>query len=112
MDPQLVLRILENLTTNAINYSSEGSEIEVNVEITKDILNIGIINTIKSDVIINWDMVKNKFYRGDLSRRRGGSGSGLGLTIVNEIVNHLGGDFEINESNGKVFANVMLPCKK
>ena len=112
MDPQLVLRILENLTTNAINYSSDGSEIEVNVEIAKDILNIGIINTIKSDVIINWDMVKTKFYRGDLSRRRGESGSGLGLTIVNEIVNHLGGDFEINESNGKVFANVMLPCKK
>ena len=112
MDPQLVLRILDNLTTNAINYSSDDSEIEVNVEIAKDILNIGIINTIKSDVIINWDMVKTKFYRGDLSRRRGESGSGLGLTIVNEIVNHLGGNFEINESDGKVFANVMLPCKK
>jgi two-component sensor histidine kinase len=112
MDAQLLLRILDNLTTNAINYSSDDSEIEVNVEIAKDILNIGIINTIKSDVIINWDMVKTKFYRGDLSRRRGESGSGLGLTIVNEIVNHLGGNFEINESDGKVFANVMLPCKK
>ena len=112
MDPQLLLRILDNLTTNAINYSSDGSEIEVNVEIAKDILNIGIINTIKSDVIINWDMVKTKFYRGDLSRRRGGNGSGLGLTIVNELVNHLGGDFEINESSGKVFANVKLPYKK
>ena len=112
MDAQLLLRILDNLITNAINYSSNDSDIEVIIDTANDMLNINILNSIRKDEIINWGMVKMKFYRGDLSRRIGETGSGLGLAIVNDIANHLGGSFEINESEGKVCAKVILPYKR
>ena len=50
-----------------------------------------------------------KFRRGDLSRNRVvNSGSGLGLTIVNDIVKHLNGNFNIYEYESKVCAEVIF----
>ena len=42
----------------------------------------------------------------------GDNGSGLGLTIVNDIVKHLGGNFEIGETDSIVCAKVSIPCKQ
>ena len=109
IDPQLILRIMENLITNAVNYSTKGTTIQVHVKTEKGILEISVINEISKDLKVDWSIVTSKFYRGDLSRRISHNGSGLGLTIVNDIVKHLDGNFEIGEKNGKVFAKLSIP---
>lgn len=109
IDPQLILRIMENLITNAVNYSAKGTTIQVRVKTEKGILEISVINEISKDLKVDWSIVTSKFYRGDLSRCISNNGSGLGLTIVNDIVKHLEGNFEIGEKNKKVFAKLSIP---
>ena len=50
---------------------------------------ISVINDVSPNLNVNWNMVTSKFYR-NLSRRISNNGSGLGLTIVSDIVKHLG----------------------
>lgn len=110
-EPQLLLRIMENLITNAVNYSVKGTNIHINIETINGMLKISVINDVSQNLNVNWKMATSKFYRGDLSRRISNNGSGLGLTIVNDIVKHLGGTFEIGEENKRVCAKVIIPYK-
>lgn len=111
-DPQMLLRIMENLIVNAVNYSVKGTEIRVKVIASKESLKIKVINEPLEHLKVNWDMVTSKFYRGDLSRGISRNGSGLGLTIVTNIVSHLGGEFKIGQLDNKVCAEVTIPCEK
>lgn len=110
-EPQLLLRIMENLITNAVNYSAKGTSINIKVEEINGMLKISVINDASPNLNVNWNMVTSKFYRGNLSRRISNNGSGLGLTIVSDIVKHLGGNFEIGEENKRVCAKVILPYR-
>lgn len=112
IDSQLLLRVMENLITNAVNYSVKGTAINIKVAVVEGLLIISIINKVEKNLNVNWNMVTSKFYRGDLSRKMGDNGSGLGLTIVNDIVKHLGGNFEIGETDSIVCAKVSIPCKQ
>ena len=109
-DPELLVRILDNLVSNANKYSKKGSPIIVKVEIQDEALNLTVKNEVENDLNVDWKLVKNKFYRGDMSRNRlKNNGSGVGLTIVNDIVAHLNGEFEVYNKDNWVMANVIIP---
>lgn len=110
IDPELLVRILDNLVSNANKYSKKGSTIFVEVDIQDKALNLTIKNEVENDLNVDWKLVKNKFYRGDMSRNRiKNNGSGVGLTIVNDIVAHLNGEFEVYNKDNWVIANVIIP---
>ncbi|MDR1773689.1 MAG: HAMP domain-containing histidine kinase [Clostridioides sp.] len=110
IDPELLLRIIDNLISNANKYAKKGTDINVTVMISNKKLMINISNEIEDNVNIDWNLVKLKFYRGDISRNHMiNNGSGLGLTIVNDIIKHLDGKFEIVVKDNKVFAEIILP---
>ena len=108
-DPQLLLRVMDNLVSNAIKYSHLNSEIKIIISAQQEGLKICVKNIIDDNMSVNWSMATSKFYRGDISRRTCGNGSGLGLTIVNDIIKHLGGRFKIGQENNVVSAKVFLP---
>ncbi|MDU3805645.1 MAG: HAMP domain-containing sensor histidine kinase, partial [Finegoldia magna] len=109
-DPELLVRILDNLVSNANKYSKKGSTIIVKVEIQDKALNLTVKNEVENNLNVDWKLVKNKFYRGDMSRNRlKNNGSGVGLTIVNDIVAHLNGEFEVYNKDNWVIANVIIP---
>ncbi len=109
-DPELLLRVLDNLFSNAVKYSKKESNIDIIVKNKADKIIITMINEVDNDSNIDWDMVKAKFYRGDFARHiKSIEGFGLGLTIVNEIVSYLEGSFDIQEIKEKVYAKVTIP---
>lgn len=85
-DLNRIKQVILNLVANAINYSPEGSQVEITVEkrettarlIVKDD-GIGIAPKEVSRIF-------ERFYRVDKARSRNSGGTGLGLAIVKHIV--------------------------
>ena len=109
-DPLALESIFGNLITNAINYTPEKGNICVTVAVA------GI--NIKVDVSDNGfgiedkhlDQIFERFYRAKNDQTRYITGTGLGLPIVKELVQSLGGFVEVESSFGKGSTfTVLLP---
>lgn len=109
IDPQVLDVILQNLITNAVDYSDDGGEFGYDLEAN------GLL------VITVWDKgcgipreeqphLYEKFFRGSNARRMKPNGTGLGLYMVKMLVEAAGGaiGFESHEGKGTKFV-VSLP---
>lgn len=85
-DGDKLARAFDNLLKNAINYSYEGSTINISLEHKDGRIFISFKN--KGDKIPNYklDKIFEKFYRGDEARTSSTGGAGLGLAITKEII--------------------------
>lgn len=107
--PELLVRIMDNLLINAKKYSKKETPININVEIKDNKLRISVINEVEEDLSLDFKTMRLKFRRGDISRNRIiNSGSGLGLTIVDDLVRHMCGDFDIYKEDNKVIADIIF----
>jgi two-component system sensor histidine kinase CpxA len=109
-DSSLLTRALENLFTNAIKYSPEGSNLSVKVHDENN--NIGIVLSDEGPGIPEdeLDSILKPFYRADKSRNRGTGGFGLGLAISSQIIKKHNGEITLSncEPNG-LKVEVLLP---
>jgi two-component system sensor histidine kinase CiaH len=99
-------QVVTNLVKNAINYTPEGKDGAVIVNVENDFRGRVVLAVIDSGVgIAQKDLyhVFEPFYRGDTSRARvaGTGSSGLGLAIVNEIVRLHRGIISIKSAVGR-----------
>lgn len=108
-------QIASNLIKNAINHTPEGGTINITIE--ADYANQ--VEFAVQDTGVGIDRkdlfhIFEPFYRAEPSRNRGaGVGSGLGLTIVNELVRLHQGKITIRSAPGRgTTATVSLPCGK
>lgn len=110
-DPDKLVRVFENLLTNAMRYGQEGKRIDIVVraegrDAFAEIVNYG-------DPIPSADLpfIFDRFYRGDKSRtEEGGSGgSGLGLAIAKGIVEQHGGAIAAYSDARSTVFQVRLP---
>lgn len=93
LDSQRTFRVFENLITNIIKYSLEGSRVYIDIfENDKDI-KITLKNIAKEEIDFNSKDITERFVRGDKSRNA--EGSGLGLAIAKSFVEVQGGKFDI-----------------
>lgn len=98
-DPHLVEQILRNLIANAVQYTEQGS-ILVNFSSQNGLLKFSVTDTghgIPSDDL---PAIFTEFFRSEHSRSHH-DGLGLGLTIVNRIVQKIGGDCSVHSELGK-----------
>jgi len=90
--------VLKNLIENAMHYSEDGTTIKVTVEH----LNANSVLTISDEGCgIDADVLPyifERFYRGDASRSRESGGAGLGLSIVQAILQRAGGSVTAKSS--------------
>lgn len=94
-----IARAFANLLKNAINYSYENSEIQINM--TENENKIEIVFKNKGDKIPEYKLGKifEKFYRVDSSRQTETGGTGLGLAISKEIIDlHNGNIYAKNDT--------------
>lgn len=112
-DARRIKQILLNLTANAVKFTSEGS-VSIVGRATMD-GDDALVEFRVSDTGIGIppeerDRVFERFYQSDASTRRVYGGSGLGLSIVSELVEAMNGRITIEDNRpvGTVFA-VSIP---
>ena len=107
-DSNKMARVFNNLIKNAINYSYEKSTIYVNIKKEKDLI-ITISNKSKTLTQNQLDKLFDKFYRADYSRNTKLGGSGLGLSIAQEIIKAHDGTIAVKSENEQTTFTITLP---
>lgn len=101
-DADKITQIVTNLLSNAIKYTPAGGFVKLMVEVTPD---AGIVTCIMdSGIGISEEDQKKlfqKFFRADNSLTREAGGTGLGLVIVKNMVELLGGSIWLESEVGE-----------
>ena len=82
----LLEELLWNLCDNAIRYNKENGIVKVQIEKTKETVNLIVSDTGIGISPEHNDRIFERFYRVDKSRSKETGGTGLGLAIVKHIV--------------------------
>lgn len=85
-DDEKLKQIFINLIENAINYSNEGSTVHVNASILGKLVVITVADTGIGIPAEDIPHLTERFYRVNKARSRADGGSGLGLSIVEQLV--------------------------
>ena len=109
-DGDKLARAFNNLLKNAINYSYENTNIEINIQENQEKIDIVFKN--KGDRIPEYKLEKifEKFYRLDEARASTTGGAGLGLAITKEIIELHNGN--IYAKNDKELIEFYIELKK
>lgn len=91
VDIEKIVRVFDNILINAKKYSSKPADIHVKLCRQNNKAIVSISNTTNKISVDNLDIIFEKFYRVDSSRRDDG-GSGLSLAIARRIVELHGGN--------------------
>ncbi len=104
-DPTKLTQIMTNLIGNAVKFTKEGGAVEIDVrKIKESDTDINIRFSVKdSGIGISAEQKKKifePFSQADASTTRKFGGTGLGLTITREIVQHMGGFLDVDSRLG------------
>ena len=101
VDIQKLIRVLDNLFTNAAKYTPEGSQITLKARECGQNLVISVIDTGNGIPPESLEKLFQRTYTVSSARTPGGStGSGLGLAIVNAIMERFGGTVSCKSEEG------------
>jgi two-component system sensor histidine kinase BaeS len=90
-DPDRLAQILGNLLQNALRYTPAGGTVTVHADRRADDVVVAVSNTGPGIPAEDLPHVFERFYRVEKSRDRARGGAGIGLAIVREHVEALGG---------------------
>ena len=110
IDIEKIVRVLDNLLTNAKKYSTRGTEVFLKLAEEADNLMISISN--KTNEIKEEDLgnIFERFYKGDKSRKDIES-SGIGLSIVKRIIELHNGVIYVDMNKDIITFTINLPLK-
>ena len=93
-DPQRLEQVIGNLLDNALRYSTEGSQVDINLHQLEKNIEITVADTGPGLSEDELPLIFNRFWRSDKSRTRLTGGAGLGLAIVKQLVEAQGGSIK------------------
>ena len=101
IDSRLMDQAMVNLLDNAINYSSEKSDIQISASLNDKELRISVQDHGIGIPKEHLSRLFERFYRVDKARSRELGGTGLGLAIVKHIAHAHGGRVSVESTPGK-----------
>lgn len=113
LDRSALAKIFQNLLANALKFTPVGKAVTVKVNRVNATVVIEVhdqgIGIARQDL----PYIFERFYRADPSRNRESGGFGLGLTIVKELTEAMGGTVEVESvfGTGSIF-KIRLPIEK
>ena len=111
-DRELLEYAIYNLLTNAVKYSPAGSTVTVKSERAGDQLRLSVADQGMGMDAAEVKHIFDKFYRTKRAEAAGIEGTGIGLSIVQEIIRHHGGRIDVasQPGHGSCFT-LILPVK-
>ena len=100
-DADRLRQVLVNLTENAIKYSPDGGRIELRVEPRDSVVRFSVDDEGMGIPLEAQPHIFERFHRADPNMTRGVGGSGLGLYICREIVEHMDGRIWVTSREGE-----------
>ncbi len=100
-DRELMEYAFYNLLTNAVKYSPAQTEVHVAAETSGSELRLAVADQGMGIDAKELKSIFQKFYRTKRAEQSGEAGTGIGLSIVEQIVTHHGGRMEVTSAPGK-----------
>lgn len=100
-DRDMLYRAVYNLADNAIKYSPTNQEVRIDCTVDQEKLTIAVSDQGIGIAPEHQEKIFTRFYRIDKARERATGGTGLGLPIVQEIVNLHGGTVSVASAPGQ-----------
>ncbi|UZP02610.1 HAMP domain-containing histidine kinase [Clostridium botulinum] len=109
-DIEKIVRVLENLLTNAIKYSVKNSKVLIKLFEENDYVVVSVSNKAKDITENDLKNIFERFYKVDKSRKEQDS-TGLGLSIVKRIVELHNGEIDVNLNEDIIEFKISLPLE-
>jgi two-component system phosphate regulon sensor histidine kinase PhoR len=100
-DPVGLESVFTNLAANAINYSPDGGKVTIKAWCEGDSLKVAVSDQGFGIEPEKLGLIFDKFYRVKNEKTRYVTGTGLGLPIVKNVVENLGGTVAVDSELGK-----------
>lgn len=112
LDPLRFHEVIENLVTNAIEYTPTMGKIEVTVDENNNTVTVSVQDTGMGISAEDKSKLFDKFFRSQGAIKNNPEGSGLGLYVVKSYVEEWGGKISVEsvEGKGSTFS-ILLPIK-
>ena len=104
---ELLKQIWLNLLDNAVKFTPDYGLIEIAVEEDEAALSVSVVNSGQEILPENLDRIFQKFYQADESHAT--EGNGIGLAVVQKIVQLHRGHIEVESHEGRTAFTVVLP---
>ena len=108
-DPTRLRQVLDNLLTNAAVHTPAGTAVSVQVTAENGWAVIRVADTGPGIPEADQARIFDRFYRVDDSRTRQRGGSGLGLAVVQSLVEAHGGTIALTSRPGSTVFTIRLP---
>ncbi|WP_250675474.1 ATP-binding protein [Paraclostridium ghonii] len=111
-DSNKLVRVFENIISNATKYGNEGKYIDIITKRENDSAVVEIINYGETIPHSDIPFIFDRFYRVEKSRNKNSGGSGLGLAIAKNIIEIHDGNILAESNNSKTTFKISLPINK
>jgi signal transduction histidine kinase len=109
-DPDDLAQVLSNLLQNAVRYTPAGGHVGIRAERRPDEIQVTVSNTGEGIPAADLPHVFERFYRVDKARGRDDGGAGIGLAIVQQLVEAADGRVGAESSAGTTRFWFRLPA--
>lgn len=101
VDPEQLRRVINNIVTNSLKYMDKpAGKITMSLKDVGDFIQVELGDNGKGIAAKDLPYIFNRFYRTDASRNSSKGGSGIGLSIVQKIVEEHGGKIWATSEDG------------
>lgn len=112
-DEMRLEQILHNLLRNSLRHTPPGGIIAITAAATGEHVVVQVQDTGEGIAPEHLPHIWERFYRADAARSRDQSGAGLGLALVKELTEAMGGRVDVTSTPGQGSTfSVFLPCDK
>ena len=108
-DRLLLLQVIQNLYTNAINYNIDRGWLRITLKQHAGEILLCFENPSEAIPSDFSERAFDRFYRGPDALAKGINGYGLGLSLCQEIAKVHGGSITIDTTHDRVFMTLILP---